>query len=524
LFWDPGLGKTATVLHAFEILRDMDLIDTLLIVSTKNIVLTTWPEEIEEWGLPFSYSPIQGTEKKRIAALTSESDIYGINFENLQWLCSNHIRKLWGKDRCWLVIDESSKLRNVATKRFKSFRFKLDQFDRRTILTGTPIPNGYINIFGQMFCVDLGESLGKRIGPFRNQYFIPAGYEGYGWEIREGADKVIEKKISQRILRFDASKLNLPPLKVVDRWINLPQDAKDFYKDIEKEYLGEWQGKLFTVKSAGVATNKLRQIVGGAIYKNVSPLDGLGLLDEEEKANKVVPIHDAKIKHAVDLVAEFNGKPCLIAVQFTHSRKRLCEALVKAKDIPLPKDQHGKRYVPCIVGGTKDKDVIKYKNLWNAGKLAVLVGHPASMSYGMNMQKVNAHIIFFEMTWDLEHYIQFIKRVWRQGQKGTTMLYRILARDTIDEVMSDKISIKDTKQTNLLDSLYKYTQARLKEIGNYKVSTTSKRTKGLAKMGFGTKPKGSKKRSSKNAIKKKTSSKKKSSFASKAKSKRRGTR
>lgn len=467
LFWDPGLGKTATTLAAFKILQELDMIDTMLVVSTKHIVSKTWAEEISsEWEdfAHLKYSLIRGNERRRLEAMHEPSDIYGINFENLKWLCSPSVVRKWGKARCWLVIDESSKMRNVNTKRFKSFRHKLPKFARRTILTGTPIPHGYINLYGQMYCVDMGETLGPRVGQFRNMYFHPVGYGGYGWEINEGADVILEKKIATRILRFDDSKLNLPPVVEVDCKVELPEKAMDFYREIEKEFCGEYGGKTFTLKSAATATNKLWQIANGAVFKQPSPMDWIDSPDDEPK-REVVQVHDAKIDKLVELVEEFNGRPVLIAFMFTHDRKRITEALIRNTNIPLPKDDDGKRFVPCIAGGTREADALKWMKQWNEGKLPVLLGHPQSVGHGLNLQKVRAHIIWFSMTWNLEDYIQFIKRINRQGQKAArTMVYRIMAKDTVDEVIAENLRVKGATQKRLLDRLKQFTKNRIEDI------------------------------------------------------------
>ena len=455
LFWDPGLGKTATVLHAFDILQKKDFIDSVLIVAKKRIVRKTWPDEIRKWLPDLSISSIMGSEKQRIEAMRYEADVYLINYENLRWLCKNW--KLNNFGRCWFVADESSKLRNINTKMFKTLRHKLKDFERRTILTGTPIPNGMINLFGQMYVVDLGESLGQYIGTFRNRYFEPTGYMGYQWSLIPGCEEQIYDAIADRILRSDSSELDLPELVNVTRSFTLSDDVMQLYKEMEEEFLIELESGVVTATNSAVASGKCRQIVNGAIFDSPDPTDG----DDNPRSKKQWhPVHEEKIEELVELLQELNGKPALICYEYRHDRERIEKAILSDQMLSsLMPRKDGKPYVPYIGGGTKDKDADQYIDWWNEGALPVLLGHPESMAHGLNMQEVNAAVVFFSMTWNMENYEQFVRRVWRQGQEHPVFVYHLIAEGTIDERMMATIEEKQTNQQDLLNGLLRRKQS-----------------------------------------------------------------
>jgi SNF2 family DNA or RNA helicase len=462
LFWDPGLGKTSTVLHAFKILKEQNYVDTLIIVAKRRIIYKVWPEEVKKWRLPFKTMILHGTQEHRHRSMKTKADVYLLNFENLQWFASKH--KDWRRrfGRIMFVVDESTKLRNISAKRFKSLRHKLKYFDRRVILTGTPTPNGIMNLYGQMFLLDEGEALGRYIGQFRNKWFHPTGYGGYKWVPNDGAEDEIYKAISHRILRVDGktANLKLPKLMHVTRSCVLNEEARRLYDSFEDEMLALWKDEMLVAKSAAVLNNKLRQVANGAIYKQPSEFDDEDRPDDQKR--KVIEIHGEKIDELIELLEELNGKPALIAYEFTHDRERIAEAILSnSEDLRrlLPTDKNGKPFVPYIGGGTKDRDANDYIDMWN-GELPILLGHPESIAHGLNMQGTHGCVIFFAVPWDLENYLQMIQRVYRQGQKHTVFVYHIVAEDTVDEVVVATIARKNKDQQKLLNAMLEFAQQR----------------------------------------------------------------
>lgn len=447
LFWDPGLGKTITVLSAFKILRDQGLAKRMLVLSKKRIVAMTWPEEIEGWHLPFTYAVATGSAGKRLAALESDADIVLMNNENVPWAGSS--AKLRGLIQKFdvLVIDESSKYRSTKTQRYKALKKMLKYFKRRYILTGTPAPKGLLNLFPQMFIVDRGESLGTWITQFRNRYFVPHGYEGMKWVPRDDhAKDTIYDAIADKVLRASDKILNLPAIIPVNRVVKLSPEARRVYDEMENEFLIEWESRVVTAFNSGVKTQKLRQIANGAIYTS-----------EDDGPRTTVEIHDAKVQELIDLYEESQGVPLLVNYEFDHDRERIQRAFAEHED---------ELDVPAIYGGTSDAQAQAYKDAWNRGELPILLSQGDTASHGLNMQKTRAHIVFFNVPWDLEVYIQFIRRVRRQGYVGgeSVMVYHILVEDSVDFVALRGAELKDQEQNALFTALEERYGNRRKQV------------------------------------------------------------
>lgn len=412
-FLAPGLGKTIITLMIFRILRRLGIVDELVVLAKRRIVYDVWPKEIKKWRKTrnLTYSIVHGTKKSK--RLWEDSDIKLINYDGLAWLKK---QKKWfrrGK-RLMLVCDESSKLRHTSTVRFRSLKKILPRFERRYILTGSPAPSGLMGLFGQVYTLDLGETFGKYITHYRNDYFYPAGYMGYEWKLLPGARKKIFKKLKPLVLRFGNDQLNLPPLSFIDRKIQLSDKVMAVYKKMKKELLLEYQEGDIVADNAAVATGKLRQIANGGVY--YSPKTG-AILDEGRKRDrKWRTMHDEKCAELVELLEELNGEPALVAYEFEHDKLRIQRYFKKH----APQFQKA----PFIGGGMKDKDVAIQLKKWDEGKLPVMFGHPDSIAHGLNLQGKGGIVIFFALTWNLENYEQFIQRVWRQNQKRRVQIGR----------------------------------------------------------------------------------------------------
>lgn len=456
LLWDPGLGKTATVLHAFELLQGQGKVDSLLIVATKRIANKVWSDEVAKWGLKFHVSKILGTPKERLKAMGEFADVYLTNYENLPWLCKNWKENDFGK--CMLVCDESTKLKHTNTGRFKALRKHLDKFPRRVILTGTPIPNGMHDLFGQMFVVDRGVRLGQYITQFRNAWFHPTGYMGYKWELNRGAEEKIYDAVEDVINRVSAEVLNLPELIIVDRRVTLPKAAWDKYVEMENEYITLAEEGAITAANSAAARSKLRQMANGAVYYTPEEADLFDELLNTER--KVATLHNEKSAELIELLEEMQGRPALIAYEFTHDRLAIEKAILSSSLASTLPRYKGEPYVPYIGGGTTDKAAEKYLDWWNAGSLPVLLGHPQSVAHGLNMQETYASVIYYALSDNLELYEQFYKRVYRKGQEHTIYLFRILAEDTVDEDIVATLEGKDRSQSAMLAAMLERTKAR----------------------------------------------------------------
>lgn len=467
LLWAPGLGKTRTTLEAFHRVKQAGYIDRLFIFAKRRICYLVWPKEIKKWGYDYKYRILHGADKKPFNK--DDADIYIINYDGIEWFKNTAIRHgLGGKS--WLVLDESSKVKNTSTIRFKSFRKIVAMFARRTILTGSPVPNGLHDIFGQIYILDRGAALGEYITSFRNEYFKPAGYMGYGYALLPGADKLIYKAIKPLVLRYGKELLELPPLVPVYHEFDLPDKAAAIYKSIEKDFVALVSKGLIRAANAGVASGILRQVVNGGVYLKSSAweadvLESFMDLLERSKGDKVSKlkigaklyeltpksmrgsknknkvwehIHDEKTETLREIVDELGGDPCLVAYEFNHDLERL---LTEFPDTPF------------INGKTSEKDSIRIERDWNAGKLPLVFGHPESIAHGLNLQESGSNIVWYGLPWNLENYEQLIQRLWRQGQKNRVFVHHILARNTVDEVILNVLKKKDKTQQDFLDAM-----------------------------------------------------------------------
>lgn len=431
LFLDPGLGKTSTTLAALKILKKEGVATKTLIVAPLRVCYSVWPKEIEKWidFKELSYTVLHGKDKER--NLEKDFDIYIINPEGLRWLFSHKMFKKVGFDT--LVIDESSKFKDTNTQRFKVLRQVLPSFGRRYILTGSPAPNSLLDLFGQIYILDLGRSLGRFITHFRNEYFYPAGYGGYEWKPKPETDKRIQERIRPLVLRMDAEDyLELPKLIVNRVEVELTGNALDLYDEMEKELIADIRDKVVVAANAAVASGKCSQIANGGIY------------DEDGKPHFV---HDEKAQAVLEIVEELNGTPCLIAYEYGHDLDRLRKVL--GKDVPY------------IGGGVTPKRAAEIESAWNKGEIPVLLGQPQSIAHGLNLQNAGNHVIWHSLTWNFENYDQFIRRIRRQGSKHSKVfVHHIVAKDTVDELKLFALNRKFRTQKDLFDALKNFIQRK----------------------------------------------------------------
>lgn len=429
-FLAPGLGKTMIVYLVFKILQKLGLVDELLVLAKRTIIYEVWPAEAKKWNLPFKIRILHGKDKQR--QLEKKADVRLMNYEGLPWLVKNKKFFRRGK-RLMLAIDESSKLRHTTTKRFRTLKKILQFFVRRYIMTGSPAPNGLMGLFGQVYVLDYGDRLGKFITHFRNEYFQPSGFMGKDWQLQDGAEKRIYKAIKPLVIRYGKDELNLPPISYFDKYVTLPKRARYVYDEMEKELIVKFKEGEIIAANAAVASGKCRQIANGGMFHN-----------EREKGFKHV--HDAKCEMLVDLLEELGGEPALVAYEFKHDITRIQNYL----------RHHAPQFkkAPFVGGHTKPHELRSIKKQWNNGELPVMFGQPDTVAHGLNLQDSGGGIvIFFALTWNLENYEQFIQRIWRQGQKKRVLVYRILARKTVDIIMRESLRSKDRKQQNLLKAM-----------------------------------------------------------------------
>ena len=432
LFLDMGLGKTAIVLTAVKELKyNRFQIRKVLVVAPKKVAEGTWTKEKDKWDHTkvLRVSRILGNKNKRIRALNTPADIYIINRENVCWLV-DYYRNSWPFDM--VVIDESSSFKSHKAKRFKALASVGSHIDRIVELTGTPSPNGLNDLWSQVFLLDGGERLGKRYTGFRDRYFDP-GDRGnnviYNYRAKPGSEESILDKISDICISMKASDyLQLPD--VVDHEIPVVLDpkAEKAYRELERQMVLELPDEEdISVTSAATLSNKLLQLANGAVY------------DENHEAHE---IHGCKIEALMELIESLQGKPALVFYNFQHDKTRILKALEKSK------------LRVRELKTTQDEDD------WNDHKIDILLTHPASSAYGLNLQQGGNHVIWFGLTWNYELYTQANKRLHRQGQKEKVIIHHLICTGTRDEDVMQALTKKDDVQNWVMQSL----KARIKAI------------------------------------------------------------
>ena len=425
LLLDMGLGKTIITLTAIDELKlNMFEVSRVLVVAPKKVAESTWFREAEKWDhlKLLKFSAVLGSEKKRINALNTPADIYVINRENIPWLV-DYYRNDWPFDM--VVIDEFSSFKNHQAKRFKALKLVLGKIKRLVGLTGTPAPNGLKDIWAQIYLLDQGERLGKNITAFRERYFnfYRYGNNPYGeYELKQGSDKSIMDRIADICVSMMAEDyLELPD--VVDNIVSVELDAKarKQYEELEKQMILELNSlEEITVANAAALSNKLLQLSNGAVY------------DEKKDVHE---IHKCKIERFMELVEELNGKSALVFYSFKHDLDRMKGALAKS--------------------GLKVRELktVQDEKDWNSGKIDILLAHPASAAYGLNLQDGGNHVIWFGLNWSLELYQQANKRLHRQGQKEKVIIHHLVCSNTRDEDVMKALQSKGDIQEELLQSL-----------------------------------------------------------------------
>lgn len=449
LFLDPGLGKTSIVYAAIKVLKNQGLHEGTLVVAPRRPAVMVWRQERDRW-LEFqdiSVGLVHGPKREEVWA--QDLDVYVTTYEGFLWLIKTGKLKaaLRAKKIRNVVFDELSKMKNTPTIRYKTIKPWLAKFDRRWGLTGSPAANGLMDLFGECFTLDLGRSLGKFVTHYRFQYFDAYGDQMHPqFAPKPGAEEAIFARIANLALRIDAKDhLALPKLIPNKLFVDLEGKPRDKYDQMEAEFFAELDGQLFTADGAAALSQKCRQLASGALYEDrVDPLTGMPRTGKR----KWSLVHEEKLDALEDLVDEMNGQQLFVMYEYGHTLQRIRERF--GDDTPV------------IGGGTSDKKALEYEEAWNNGWITTLLGHPASVGHGLNLQRSNANqIAMFDLTWNYEYYDQFIRRLMRQGNKAARVfVHHVLARNTVDEVMYAALQRKGSLQDRLHDALKNYRHDR----------------------------------------------------------------
>lgn len=436
LFGGLGTGKTCISLYTIQRRLALGQIKRVLVFAPIRVCYGTWQDEADEWEYTKSLADkmviIHGSNKKGVLARELSLDekvIYLCNYESVQWMCDmmRIYKSKYKKDMFdTLILDESSKMKSWKTKRFKELKNLLKYFRYRYILTATPNPNSYLDLWSQFYVVNLGKSLYETVGRYQARYFtkvstyvhVPASKD----HVRE-----IEKAIAPYTIRISADARPVPPLVLNPIKTELPH--MEMYQEFEEEYFLEIDEVGIEAFNQASLAIKLRQFVQGAFYY------------EKEGQRFIKRVHEHKVDVIEDVMEAEPDKNFLIAIQFRFEMELLRKRFPGIK---------------FIVGGTSGSDAQELIKQWNQGKVKHICCHPLSLSHGVNMQAGGHHIIWAGLPWSLEQFQQLNGRLHRMGQKEKTMAHCIIARNTIDEAVYNSLGRKDSDQKSLLNSLETY--------------------------------------------------------------------
>ena len=419
VFLDMGLGKSVITLTAINELLKRGEIKKVLVIAPLRVARDTWPAEIHKWShlSHLTYSTIIGNVGTRKTALEKKADIYLINRENISWLIEECG---YSFDFDMVVIDELSSFKSYQAKRFRSLLTVRPKIKRIVGLTGTPSSTGLMDLWAEFRILDGGKRLGRYITHYRNKYFIPDKRNGmivYSYKPLPGAEEKIYEQISDMTISMKAvDHLDMPECVHNEIKVMLSVNERMNYKHLCDELVLELDKEEITAANAATLSNKLCQMANGAIYGE----------------NQIIHlIHDHKLDALEDLIEGANGKPVLVAYWFKHDLERIKE-----------------RFTVREIKTSKDIDD------WNNGIIPVGLIHPASAGHGLNLQAGGSTLIWFGLTWSLELYQQTNARLWRQGQKSSTVvIHHIITENTIDELILKVLKKKEKTQDALIDSV-----------------------------------------------------------------------
>lgn len=422
-----GLGKTVSTLTALSDLSDSFAVKRTLIVGPLRVANTVWKQEAQKWShtCDLSIKIATGTPKNRTAALLSNAEIIVINRENIPWLvdfyCKNDKTNKYNLNK-WpfdcIVIDESSSFKSSKSGRFKAIKRILPKTEYMVLLTGTPAPNGLLDLWSQSYLIDQGVALGRNITAYRNRFFT-TDYMGYSYEPRSDAKENIEALIAPYTLSMQAEDyLTLPSRLDTVVEIDIPPAAMKAYIEFKKEMYIDFHGNDFEALNAATLANKLLQFANGAVYT--------------DELKNFSTVHDSKLDALKDIIDDNPNENILLAYNFKSD-------LIRLK----------KKFPELVVLSKEGKELEK----WNCGKIKLMACHPASAGHGLNLQGGAAMMVWFGLNWSLELYQQFCARLHRQGQTRPVKVIHLIAKNTIDEKVMSVLLDKEAIQTSLLKAL-----------------------------------------------------------------------
>ena len=439
--------RTHNTLVTLSTLAEVRPSGHILVIAPLNIVRSTWIDEIEKWGFPVRTKSLIVNErgnklsrKKRLERYaeiaTDPPTMYFINQDLVDDLVQNMpTQRVSGrKTFVWpfgtVIIDESQGLKNPSSKRFKALKRVAPATTRIIEMTGTPTPNGLLDLWSQIYLLDEGLALGRTFTQYRERYFRPTQYVNnrpVKWELLPGAEQEIYQRISHLVMSIENTALTLPPLTVNDVRVHLADKEQELYEEMKRELVLTFTDKSsgsqehVTAPNAGVLAARLIQIASGTIYTGPN--------------HKHEVIHNQKIEHC-DYILRNTTSPTIIAYRFVSDREQLLKQL------------RDRGYDVRVFDGSRE--MIKQ---WNERKIQVMLLQPASAGHGLNLQQGGSSMIWYTLPWSLEHYAQTNARLHRQGQKDPVVIHRLITQKTFDTRLPKILENKDGVQQGLMDAV-----------------------------------------------------------------------
>jgi len=437
LFAEMGLGKTVVALTVADYhLNETLEVSKVLVIGPKKVCESVWMQEGQKWDhlQHLRFSLILGSEGQRKRALNKKADVYVINRENVSWLVSLCQGKF---PFDMVIVDESTSFKSHEAKRFRALKAVLPAVKRIIILSGAPMPNSILDLWSQIYLLDRGQRLGESFAKFRDKYYEKEPYKTFVYKLRNSDiidpdfyQKEISEKISDICISLHAKDyLELP--ERIDNIIKIELDPADMkkYEDFERDQVFLLpDDKDITAINAAALTNKLLQFANGAMY------------DENHDFHVM---HNAKLDYLEEIIDTANGEPVLVFYSYQHDLFRITERL--------------KKYKPKLL--LTDKEV----QAWNRKEIPLLLAHPASVSWGLNLQAGGNIIIWFGLGWNLEHYLQSNARLVRQGQLERVIIHHLLVNGTMDFEVYQALQGKDNRQKALMNAIKAKIDKYLKE-------------------------------------------------------------
>lgn len=420
LWLDMGCGKSISTLTALTDLLDSFTVTKVLIVAPLRVANSTWGTEIRQWEHTrhLTYRLCTGSTKHRVTQLMLPADIYIINRENIKWLVDDYFKEGKNWDFDCVVIDEASSFKSSKSQRFKALKKVSNKIERMTSLTGTPSPNGLLDVWAQIALLDSGQRLGRNMTQYKQRYFT-TDYMGYKYTPNPNAKDIIESKISDIVVSMKKEDyLQLPDRLDIVHKVQLDTKEMKLYREFEKDMLIELGEDEILVDNAAVLAGKLLQLCNGSLY-----------LDETKRVKQ---IHSKKLDALDDIIEDNPNENILVAYNYKFDLEQ-----IKAK------------FPGAVVLGKTGEEI----DAWNRGEIKMLLAHPASASMGLNLQKGGSMIVWYGLTWSLEYYQQFCARLHRQGQDKPVRIIHIVTEGCKDEYVMDVIADKAQTQDELLNAL-----------------------------------------------------------------------